>query len=148
MALNYETLSVDEVAAIDVQRFVADDAHLFMWTIQQHLEATFGVVRKWGFSPSCVLTWCKKPRGWAPGGVFQSTTEFVLYARRGRPEPSRQAVDRQWFEWSRGQHSAKPDAFLDLVEAAFPGPYAELFARRARFGWDYPIGDAMTGVAI
>jgi N6-adenosine-specific RNA methylase IME4 len=34
-------------------------------------------------------------------------------------------------------HSAKPEAFLDLVEQVSPGPYLELFARRARFGWDY-----------
>ena len=41
------------------------------------------------------------------------------------------------------RHSAKPDAcsFIDLlVEEVSPGPYAELFSRRARFGWDYPIG--------
>ncbi len=30
---------------------------------------------------------------------------------------------------------------IDMVEQVSPGPYAELFARRARFGWDYPIGD-------
>jgi N6-adenosine-specific RNA methylase IME4 len=33
-------------------------------------------------------------------------------------------------------HSVKPDAFLDLVESWCPGPYAELFCRRPRFGWD------------
>jgi N6-adenosine-specific RNA methylase IME4 len=43
------------------------------------------------------------------------------------------------------EHSAKPPCFLDMVEQASPGPYAELFARRARFGWDYPIGDQALG---
>lgn len=33
-------------------------------------------------------------------------------------------------------HSAKPEAFLDLVESVSPGPYLELFARRNRLGWD------------
>ena len=37
------------------------------------------------------------------------------------------------------------DAFLDLVEQVSPGPYAELFARRARLGWSYPIGDQALG---
>ena len=55
-----------------------------------------------------------------------------------------QATSR-WFQWPRGEHSAKPDAFLDLVEQVSPGPYAELFSRRARFGWDYPIGDQALG---
>jgi transcriptional regulator with XRE-family HTH domain len=41
-----------------------------------------------------------------------------------------------WFNWKRGRHSAKPEAFLDLVEQTSPGPYLELFARRQRLGWD------------
>ncbi len=32
-------------------------------------------------------------------------------------------------------HSAKPDAFYDLVEARSKGPYLEMFARRGRPGW-------------
>ncbi len=34
---------------------------------------------------------------------------------------------------------------LDLVERVSPEPRCELFARRARFGWDYPIGDQALG---
>lgn len=48
-----------------------------------------------------------------------------------------QIAQTRWFEWPRGEHSAKPEAFIDLVEQVSPGPYVELFARRARFGWDY-----------
>lgn len=44
--------------------------------------------------------------------------------------------DTRWWTWPRGKHSAKPEAFLDLVEALSPGPYVELFARRDRLGWD------------
>lgn len=40
----------------------------------------------------------------------------------------------------------KPEAFLDMVESVSPGPYLELFARRARFGWDY-AGDGSLGTA-
>lgn len=54
--------------------------------------------------------------------------------------------DSTWWEWPRGGHSVKPDAFLDMVEAALPGPYLEMFARRARFGWDY-WGDESLGTA-
>jgi N6-adenosine-specific RNA methylase IME4 len=42
------------------------------------------------------------------------------------------------------EHSRKPDMFLDLIEQVSPGPYVELFARRARFGWDY-WGDESLG---
>jgi N6-adenosine-specific RNA methylase IME4 len=53
-----------------------------------------------------------------------------------------------WFNWKRmgKAHSRKPDAFIDMVEQASPGPYVEMFARRARFGWDY-WGDESLGTA-
>jgi N6-adenosine-specific RNA methylase IME4 len=47
-----------------------------------------------------------------------------------------QVATSRWFQWGRGAHSAKPEAFLDLVEQVSPGPYLELFARRNRLGWD------------
>jgi N6-adenosine-specific RNA methylase IME4 len=54
--------------------------------------------------------------------------------------------ETRWFEWPRAAHSAKPDAFLDLVERLSPAPRLEMFARRARFGWDY-WGDQSLGTA-
>lgn len=45
-------------------------------------------------------------------------------------------INTRWFTWPRGKHSAKPEAFLDLVERVSPAPRLELFARRDRLGWD------------
>jgi hypothetical protein len=45
-------------------------------------------------------------------------------------------------------HSAKPEAFLDLVEQLSPGPRLELFARRQRLGWDTWGNEALEHVAI
>jgi N6-adenosine-specific RNA methylase IME4 len=42
--------------------------------------------------------------------------------------------------------SSSTDAFLDIVEQVSPGPYLEMFARRARFGWEY-YGDESLGTA-
>jgi len=44
------------------------------------------------------------------------------------------------------QHSRKPEGALDLIETVSPGPYVELFARRARFDWHY-WGDQSLGTA-
>lgn len=41
-----------------------------------------------------------------------------------------------WYTAPRGDHSAKPDLFLDLIERMSPPPRLELFARRQRLGWD------------
>jgi N6-adenosine-specific RNA methylase IME4 len=142
--LPYGTMTNAQIAALPVGDLATADAHLYLWTIQRHLCATFSIAREWGFRPSCVLTWCK-PRGGFVGGTFFSNAEFVLFCRRGSLA-AKQRVNSQWFEWPRGEHSAKPEAFLDLVEQVSPGPYVELFARRARFGWDY-WGDQSLGTA-
>lgn len=62
--------------------------------------------------------------------------------------PVRGRIDTRWFTWPRGPHSAKPDAFYDLVEQVSSGPYLELFARRARFGWDYAGNESLNTVEI
>jgi N6-adenosine-specific RNA methylase IME4 len=138
--LPYEAMSVEEIAGLPVSEIALPDAHLFLWTTNRYLmDAYLAVIPAWGFRVSQLLTWCKPPRGIGPGGLFASASEFIVYARRGKPEHL-QRQDSTWWEWKRavnGEHSAKPDAFLDLVEQTVPGPYVELFARRARFGWDY-----------
>jgi N6-adenosine-specific RNA methylase IME4 len=131
----YHTMMVDEIAALPVQAMAEPDAHLYLWTTQKYLRDAYDVAETWGFKASCVLTWCKKPTGWNVGGTFMSTTEFVMFCRRGSL-PSKTRIRSQWFEWPRGAHSAKPEAFIDMVEQVSPGPYVELFARRHRLGWD------------
>lgn len=79
-------------------------------------------------------------------GDEMDNTVREINARKGTasPLPLRRAPGR-WFNWPRSRgHSGKPEAFLDLVEQVSPGPYLELFARRARFGWDY-WGDESLG---
>ncbi len=134
MQLDYPTMTIDEIAAMPVSSIAAADAHLFLWTTQTYLRDAFRVIEAWGFKRSCVLVWCKAPHGWGPGGAFQSTIEFVIYARRGKPRHERQ-LRSQWYEWPRSRHSAKPEAFLDMIEGNFSGPFVELFARRERPGW-------------
>jgi N6-adenosine-specific RNA methylase IME4 len=133
--LPYATLTVDEIAELPVDALAADAAHLYLWTTQRYLWDAPKVAEAWGFKPSCVLTWCKAPMGTGLGFAYAPTTEFVVFAHRGGLQPqSRQPST--WWQWKRGAHSAKPEAFLDIVETVSPGPYLELFARRRRLGWD------------
>jgi len=147
-SLPYQSMTVDEIASLPV-REVSEPAgaHLYVWTTQRFLRETFDIAVGWGFSVSSTLVWCKEPRGFNMGGTFASTTEFILFCRRGSLRAN-ERVQRQWFTWPRlgasakyGEsqqrtHSAKPEAFLDMVESVSPGPYCELFARRDRLGWD------------
>ncbi len=158
--LPYPTMTLDAIKALPVGTMAESDAHLYLWATQQYLRDSFEVAEAWGFTVSATLTWCKKPLAIRLGGTFGATTEFVHFCRRGNLAAIGSS-DRRWFEWPRRRgapvkmgerraefHSAKPEAFLDLVETVSPGPYLELFARRNRFGWDTWGNEALEHVAL
>jgi N6-adenosine-specific RNA methylase IME4 len=144
--MNYEAMSVDDIAALPVASLAEDNAHLYLWTTNRYLFDAKRVAEAWGFRYSQTLVWAKTPMGKGPGGAFAQNAEFILFCRRGKLAHV-EKQDSVWFNWNRtAKHSRKPDAMLDLVERVSPGPYVELFARRARFGWDY-WGDQSLGTA-
>jgi N6-adenosine-specific RNA methylase IME4 len=138
--LSYGQLSIDQICNLKdqsgraVQDCFADNAHLYLWTINKYVEASYTVARAWGFKPSVLLTWCKPVRGIGLGDTFRLTTEFFLFCRRGNL-PHLRIIPTTWFEWPRRKHSEKPDEFFDLIESVSPGSYLELFARRQRDAW-------------
>jgi N6-adenosine-specific RNA methylase IME4 len=141
-------MTMADIAALPVAELAADDAHLYLWTTNRYLRFAWDISEAWGFKGVCTLAWCKAPIPAPLGGAFRSNLEFCLFARRGHL-PTIGVSPTRWFTWPRrrgapaawGQtrntkHSAKPEAFLDMVETVSPGPYLELFARRNRLGWD------------
>jgi N6-adenosine-specific RNA methylase IME4 len=145
--LPYESMSVEEISRLPVKELASPDAHLYLWTTQRYIWVARAIVRAWGFEPSSILTWCKPPHGFSLGGTFGTASEFCLFARRGSLK-ALSRVNRDWWEWSRTEHSAKPEAFLDIVEQVSPGPYLELFARRQRLGWDTWGNQALEHVTV
>ncbi len=156
----YSMMDVEEIKRLPISRLAYDNAHLFLWVTNRYLRDVWDVAEAWGFYGVCVLTWCKRSRGFRVGGRFPSDTEFCLFARRGTLPVQGKAPGR-WYQWPRqmgppvseGQtrsvlHSAKPEAFLDLVESVSPGPYLELFARRNRLGWDTWGNEALEHVSM
>lgn len=145
----YPTMTVEEIASLPVVNLAADVSYLFLWTVNAYIESAYEVVRAWGFRPVSMLVWCKDPCGIGPGGLFATTTEYVLYGRRGStPQGRRKSINSTWFNWPRAGQSEKPEAFLDLVEANLPGPYLELFARRNRLGWHTWGNEAFNQVEV
>ncbi len=78
----YDVMSVDQIKALHVGPLVDRDAHLYLWTITDHLEDSFEVARTWGFQPSAVLVWCKPEQPGGLGGTFPANVEFVIFATR------------------------------------------------------------------
>lgn len=131
---HYDTMPTVDICAL--QPAAADDAHLWLWGVNAMMEDAYAVVRAWGFEPVTLLTWCKKQPG--VGHYLRNNTEHCVFATRGRPMTPERKPLSTWYVWPRTEHSRKPDAFYDLVEHVSPGPWLELFARRARMGdWHY-----------
>ena len=144
----YEFMGVDEIAALDVGTLAADAAHLYLWTTRKLFREgeAAKVARAWGFEPCGEIIWGLRNPGL--GGFNGSGHEPVLVARRGGAsfpmQPPAAVMFWRQLYLNGKEHSAKPEAFLDWVESVSPGPYLEIFARRARFGWDY-AGDGSLG---
>jgi len=134
--MGYSTLTVDRIKAMAVQPLAAENCDLYLWTTQKFLADGFDVLKAWGFRYCQTLTWCKPPRGTGQGGLYCPTTEFLLLGRIGKM-PKRERMDSTWWEIKRphNKHSAKPEFFIDVIEAMSEGPRLELFARRKRLGW-------------
>lgn len=138
---SYPRMSVEAIAELPVRDLAERNAHLYLWTTNAFMVEAHQIARAWGFEPKTILTWGKvhqDDRGrpsMKTGYYFRGATEHVVFAVRGSLR-----LEGTWptlFLWPRiGAHSVKPEAFIDMVEAASPGPYLEMFARRHRLGWD------------
>ena len=133
--LPYESMTLEQITALPVASLADESCHLYVWTVNRFVRDTYDVVKAWGFTPAMLLTWCKTPMGIGPGSQYASTTEFVLFAWRGPQEREPKRIETNWWNWKRGEHSAKPENFQDIVEQVSPAPRLELFARRKRLGW-------------
>jgi len=136
-ALPYAMMGLDEIKALPVAALAHDDSRLFLWTTNRYLGAAFEVMDAWTFRYRQCVVWRKTGRVPPFGGsIAPNHAEYLLVGVRGKP-----ATGERWqtnvFDIPRLDHSQKPEAFLDRIEAVSPGPYLEMFARRARFGWDY-----------
>jgi N6-adenosine-specific RNA methylase IME4 len=117
-----------------VSSIAHDDAILWLWTTNAYMREAFGVLDAWGFENKTILTWVKNRIG--TGDWLRGQTEHCLLAVRGKPTV--QLSDQTTALGApAGAHSAKPDAFYEMVEALCPAPrYAELFQRTPRPNWD------------
>jgi N6-adenosine-specific RNA methylase IME4 len=149
--LPYFSLAVDEIAALPVGRFAdPNGTNLFCWTTNRYLPESFAVLQGWGARYRQILVWHKTGANPNTGAVAPTSCEFLLYARFGKGVALKGKLPDAMVETKRqaNRHSAKPEAFLDLIEQVSPGPYLELFARRQRLGWDTWGDEALEHVAL
>jgi N6-adenosine-specific RNA methylase IME4 len=134
---HYPTSDAKAIAARPVAKIAAADTVLFLWTTNQHLRIAIGVLEAWGFQYKSNYVWGKDKI--STGRWNRSKHEILLVATRGKPPCP--APGTQWDSLimaAKGEHSAKPECFLEMIEAYYPNlPKIELNRRGpARSGWD------------
>lgn len=138
----YETMTVEEIAALPVRSVAAERCHLYLWVPNALLLEGLQVMAAWGFTYKTNIVWSKirkdgGPDGRGVGFYFRNVTELLLFGIRGKNNrtlpPGRSQVNMM--STRKREHSRKPDEQYDLIERCSPGPYIELFARGKRNGW-------------
>lgn len=144
----YGSMSIEDLCAI--QPDAEADAHLYLWTTNAFMREAIEISEAWGFKQKTVLTWTKVHQddharvSMKTGYYFRGATEHCLFCVRGSLKLQTDEALPTAYLWPRAPHSVKPDAFYDLVEKASPGPYLEMFSRRARLGdWSYWGGQSL-----
>ena len=135
---HYPTTAAHVVAQRDVRSIAADDCVLFLWaTIPMLCEAIVVMDYGWGFTYKSHYIWGKDKIGTGYWG--REKHELLLIGTRGNPPaPAMGTQCESLIIAPRGEHSAKPEIFLEIIEGYYPTlPKIELNRRGpARQGWD------------
>ena len=145
---HYRPQSTDWIKALPVAAICAPDCAVVLWCPQTHVLIAGDVLAAWGFTFVTQGAWAKQSKtgqSWqfGTGHVLRSAAEFYLVGRLGRPK-RRSCSVRNLIVAPVREHSRKPDQIYEDIEALWPGPYVELFARYPRPGW-IQRGDQFTG---
>ena len=133
---HYPTLDTDMIIGIGPFVPVARDLVLFLWATSPMLPQAMQVMKAWGFDYKSSVIWVKDKIG--TGYWFRNAHELLLVGTRGNfPAPAPGTQDISAIKAPAGEHSTKPDVFVEMIERQFPTlPKIELFRRgQAREGW-------------
>lgn len=149
---HYSCMSIAEIARLPVLKHAAPDCHLFFWITGPMLVtgAHLRIMRSWGFEPTAMaFVWVKLNERYHPrwvgfiddvisfmgmGHTTRQNAEYCLLGRRGSPMRLSRGVRQIIMEPIR-EHSRKPEAVYERIQAYCPGPRLDLFGRQSRKGW-------------
>lgn len=137
---HYGCMPFDQLAALPVNQLAAPDCALIMWATAPLLPDAICLMSAWGFTYKTAGTWAKRGKAdgaWSfgTGYILRSAAEFYIIGTTGRPRVRSRSV-RNLIVAPVREHSRKPDDLHRQIEQLWHGPYAELFGRERRPGWD------------
>ncbi len=149
---HYPLMKTEDIKNLEIQKYIDDDAHLYLWVTNNFLEKGLEIMKAWGFEYITNISWSKPSFGL--GYYFRGQHELCLFGIKGRalrkpkhkvPELNRWSGTKQvagvktpstLILAPKNKHSTKPDEMRTLIETVSYEPYLELFARNKTEGWD------------
>ena len=135
--MDYPTMTLDEIAEIDIESVLADDSWVFMWTTQKNFFNALNILDGWELE--CVswwFTWVKKT---SLPPLFESpqwNCEYVVAAKLGKPEFVTKKGLKLGFFAENTEHSRKPEEFYEMIRNSTYGKRLDMFGRRGIEGFD------------
>ena len=139
---HYNTMSIEDIKLLPVQKIANDNCYLFLWVTSPMLDVGIEVLKTWGFKYKTVgFVWIKmkndmsEPRGDGIGNYTLSNAEYVLIGLKGKYW-RKDATPRQILLHPKQKHSQKPNEIRNrIVKLVGDLPRVELFARERHEGW-------------
>lgn len=158
---HYQTLPFEALEAMPIDTVANEDAHLWMWATDTHLENAFDLIKKWGFTRRALFPWVKLSPKRIPAGKIvedenlvlydngvhrlqygngyygRSVAEFLILATRGKNIVVQEGRHvRKVIFAPVGEHSEKPNLAYRIIRNMSPGPYLDMFGRSGHPGFD------------
>ena len=137
-------MSIKDICNLPIKKITNDDALLFMWVVDSHLEKSFKIINAWGFDFATVgFVWVKQTKNnnfyYNLGKYTMKSTEFCLIGKKGKLKNLKKTNNVKSLLFAdRTIHSKKPHEIRNRI-LKFCGdlPRVELFARQKIDGWDH-----------
>lgn len=135
MAPTYPTMKLDQIKALEVpEQAHPEGCLLYLWCTGGTVPYAKEIVEGWGFRYIQLLVWKKDRPG--TGRYYRNETEFVAFAVKGSARLKTNDHTNHFGGSAEWRHSAKPDAFYEMVRKNSPGPRLDMFARKEHEGFD------------
>ena len=139
---HYNTMKIDEICKLPIQKITEKDAVLFLWCTYPMLQEALQLINAWGFRYKTIgFQWVKQNKSgngffFGLGRWTRGNTECCLIATKGKPKRINNSVS-QLIVSPIQAHSQKPSETRDrIVQLLGDLPRIELFARQTADGWD------------
>jgi len=129
----YQTLTIEELSALDIDSIAARTAVLFLWVPVALLPDALRVMNAWRFKYKTAIAWHKLYR-LGMGYWFRNSFELCLLGVKGNVKAFR-CQKPNVIQSRPRSHSHKPEEFWKLIDPHAPQPRIELFARNRRAEW-------------